>query len=275
MPPTMNAASPGSRLARGAVAFLVAFHAGLSACSGESTGPQPVVEPPDQPEPPSRPVPCIFANATCAERIEIENGLFLPSFTTHQLSAEAPGVTRGLIVLHGNTRNADTYFESGIQAIADGGLAGTAVVVAPRFQTSDDDPQSDEPFWSSAGWKEGNLSNPSTYLYLRPERETADGSFAISGGNCEDHDDWHYGLRDRNSYADALDADTIRAQLSRRDVRMHTRKWSCPAWVIPTARCGSPKWGRTRSSGVDAMSPPRRTAPKPGAASGNDRPHVG
>lgn len=34
------------------------------------------------------------------------------------------------------------------------------MVVAPRFQTSDDDPESDEPFWSSAGWKRGHLSRP-------------------------------------------------------------------------------------------------------------------
>lgn len=262
----------------------------LGACSGGDGGGTVQPETPDPPQPPSRPVPCIFANATCAERIEIAGDLFLPSFTTHGLLAGDPNVTLGLIVIHGNNRDADAYFDSGVLAVANGGAAGTAVVVAPHFQTSDDDPRADEPFWSSAGWKRGHLSrpegpvphvssyaaldrivellldrsrfpalraivvtghsaggqvvhryvatsqeeeearsgvqfryvvaNPSTYLYLGPEREGSDGTFTLPGGRCEDYDDWHYGLRNRNTWAGALEADTIRAQLSRRDVRI-------------------------------------------------------
>ena len=239
---------------------------------------------------PARPIPCTFANATCAERIPLGDGLYLPAFTTHMLAEGASSVTRGLVVVHGNNRNPDTYFDSGVLAVATGGGAGTVAVVAPHFQTSDDDPESDEPFWSSAGWKRGHLSrpegpaprvssyaaldrilemlldrgrfpamqevvvtghsaggqvvhryaatsreeeearagveyryvvaNPSTFLYLGPEREGADGTFSVPGPGCDDYDDWHYGLQDRNSYAEALDADTIRAQLSRRDVRI-------------------------------------------------------
>lgn len=275
----MNASRP-ARAAR------IAACAWLCACS---SGPGTQPEGPEPPEPPPRPVPCVFANATCAERIEIASDLFLPAFTTHQLRSGHSEVTRGLIVVHGNTRDADNYFDSGVAAVANGGAAGTVVVVAPHFQTSDDDPGADEPFWSSAGWKRGHLSrpegpvprvssyaaldrivelllnrtrfpalreiivaghsaggqvvhrfaatsgeqaaapadvqfryivtNPSTYLYLGSEREVA-GTFAVPDTECGDYDDWHYGLRDRNSYADALAADTIRAQLSRRDVRI-------------------------------------------------------
>ena len=258
-------------------------------CSGDGGS---TTTPPDRPpvEPPSRPVPCTFANSTCAERVEIASGLFLPVFSSHLLSEGHAEVTRGLIVIHGNTRNADDYYDSGILAVADEGVSGSTVVVSPHFQTVDDGPAFDEPFWSSAGWKRGNLSrpegpsprvssytaiekivekfldsarfpamnevvvtghsaggqvvhryaaaslaeegagdgvafryvvaNPSTYLYPGPERENQAGKFTVPGGGCDDYDEWHYGLQDRNTYAEQFDADTIRAFLTRRDVRI-------------------------------------------------------
>ena len=82
-------------------AVLVAFCAPLSACSGEADGAQP-----EMPDPPARAVPCTFANATCAERIGLGDGLFLPAYTTHLLTAGDAEVTRGLIVVHGNNRDA-------------------------------------------------------------------------------------------------------------------------------------------------------------------------
>ncbi len=263
----------------------------LTACAGGggTTGTEP--EPPPPPEPPARPVPCNLAGAICAERIVIESGLYLPVFSTHELATGHETVSRGLIVVHGNSRNPDDYFLSGIAAATQGGAAGATAVVAPHFQTSDDGPESDEPYWSSPGWKRGNLSssegpsprvssyaaldsivqiflntgrfpamreivvtghsaggqvlhryaatsriqegardgvsfryvvaNPSTYLYLGPERENLSGNFTVPGGvGCDDYNEWHYGLEDRNSYAEALEADTIRALLSRRDVRI-------------------------------------------------------
>lgn len=63
-------------------------------------------------------------------------------------------------------------------------------------------------------------ANPSTWLYLGPERWTADGWAVPDTAACPDYDDWHYGLRDRNPYASTVPADTLRARLRRRDVRM-------------------------------------------------------
>ena len=221
----------------------------------------------------------------------IGSGVYLPVFGTHELSTGHEAVSRGLIVVHGNNRDPDSYFVSGVSAVSQGGATGTTAVVAPHFQTIDDGPESDEPYWSSPGWKRGNLSlsegpsprvssyaaldsivrlflnagrfpalreivvtghsaggqvlhryaatsqveegardgvsfryvvaNPSTYLYLGPERENLSGDFTVPGGvGCDDYNEWHYGLEDRNSYAEALEADTIRAHLSRRDVRI-------------------------------------------------------
>lgn len=259
------------------------------ACGGGTTVTETVEPPP--PDPPTRPVPCNLAGAICAERVLIGSGVYLPVFSTHELATGDESASRGLIVVHGNNRNPDTYFLSGISAVTQGGVAATTAVVAPHFQTVDDGPGSDEPYWSSPGWKRGNLSrpegpsprvssytaldsivqifldpsrfpamrgivvtghsaggqvlhryaatsrveesardgvsfryvvaNPSTYLYLGPERENLDGNFTVPGGvGCDDYNEWHYGLEDRNSYAEALEADTIRSLLARRDVRI-------------------------------------------------------
>jgi pimeloyl-ACP methyl ester carboxylesterase len=64
-------------------------------------------------------------------------------------------------------------------------------------------------------------ANPSTWLYLGPER--ANGStFTVPDAavSCPDYDDWQYGLQGRNTYANALPAATVRQQLMQRDVTM-------------------------------------------------------
>lgn len=286
----MSCRNPGAARLAGALGGLLWA---LGACGGGGGGGGETATPTETPtpvDPPSRPVPCTFANSTCAERVEIASGLFLPVFSTHLLSEGHPGVTQALIVVHGNNRNADDYFESGFTAAAEARLGSSTVVVSPHFQTDDDGPESDEPFWSSPGWKRGNLSrpegpsprvssyaaletvveqlldaarfpavqritvtghsaggqvlhrfaasslveegardgvsfryvvaNPSTYLYIGPERLDRNGEFTVPGGGCDDYDEWHYGLQDRNSYASRLEADTIRALLTRRDVRI-------------------------------------------------------
>ena len=232
---------------------------------------------------------CTVANATCAERVEIGGGVFLPVFRTHALEDGDDSVTRGLIVIHGSNHNADDYFLSGLLAAAEAGEKFRTVVVAPHFQTSDDGPAPDEPFWSSGGWKRGHLSrtegpsprvssyaaldriiailtdrsrfpalteivvtghsaagqvahrfaassraeetlpdvtfryvvaNPSTYLYTQAERASGDEFASPDVEACPDFNTWHYGLEDRNSYASALSAESIRDQLARRDVRI-------------------------------------------------------
>ena len=43
---------------------------------------------------------------------------------------------------------------------------------------------------------------------------------AVPAGSCGEYDDWHYGLENRNSYASASTAETLRARLIERDVRI-------------------------------------------------------
>jgi hypothetical protein len=62
-------------------------------------------------------------------------------------------------------------------------------------------------------------ANPSTWLYLGPTR-AAGTTFAVPGAaaNCADYDDWHYGLQNRNTYANAVAATTIQQNLTRRSM---------------------------------------------------------
>jgi hypothetical protein len=61
--------------------------------------------------------------------------------------------------------------------------------------------------------------NPSTYLYLGPERAVPGGGFDLPDREaCPDYNEWHYGMEDRNSYALRLTEEGIRDRLVSRDV---------------------------------------------------------
>ena len=63
------------------------------------------------------------------------------------------------------------------------------------------------------------VANPSTWLYVGPERAAGSGfTVPATAAACPDYDDWHYGLRNRNSYANTQTAAAIRANLMSRDV---------------------------------------------------------
>jgi len=237
---------------------------------------------------PERPTPCVQGTTVCAERVLIAPGLFLPVHSTHSLEQRDDQVTRAIVVVHGSDRNGDDYFERVVAPTDALGLLNETLVIAPTFQTSDDAPRADEPYWTSGGWKKGHLSsssgpsprvssyaaidrileivldggrfpsvdeivvtghsaggqvahrfagasriengstasfryvvaNPSTYVYVGPERDGPSGFTPPSRAGCPDYDDWHYGLLELNSYASAVTPDSIRAQLVRRDVRI-------------------------------------------------------
>lgn len=64
------------------------------------------------------------------------------------------------------------------------------------------------------------VANPSTYLYLGPERWQGDGFGAPTAGACPDYQGWHYGLEDLNSYMRARSLTDVRERLVQRDVRI-------------------------------------------------------
>lgn len=113
------------------------------------------------------PIPCIYADSRCRARLEIGGGLMLPYYRSFPLDARNPSITAALIIVHGSNRDADRYFATGIFAATEAGRKTDTIIIAPNFQTIDDDPAPDEAYWTSGGWKKGHLSVADE---LRPQR---------------------------------------------------------------------------------------------------------
>lgn len=113
--------------------------------------------PVEPPEPP--PGPCLVAASRCRARLPVGGGALLPHYATHALGEGThAGVVLGVVVVHGTSRNADDYFERVVEAARLADRLANVVIVAPRFQTLDDAPAADEPYWTSSGWKRGHPS---------------------------------------------------------------------------------------------------------------------
>jgi pimeloyl-ACP methyl ester carboxylesterase len=72
-----------------------------------------------------------------------------------------PMVTNVVVVVHGDSRNADDYARYTVRAAAGAGRLGSTLVVAPRFVTELDLPRPDQLYWTRDSWKEGGPSEPS------------------------------------------------------------------------------------------------------------------
>lgn len=223
------------------------------------------------------------------ERLALGQGRYLPLYRTHALTRTDTRVERAVVVVHGADRNPDDYFATMVATLQAAGTLSATLVVSPGFQALEDGPRADEPYWSTEGWKRGDLSaaasplarissfaamdtllllildgrrfpnlenvvvtghsaggqfthryagsssapenpgsvrvrfvvaNPSSYLWLGPERPTPEGFAVPDTAACPSWNDWPYGMTDRNSYARGTDAWGIRARLTGRDVRI-------------------------------------------------------
>ncbi len=76
----------------------------------------------------------------------------LPVYTSLDWTQPQPGVTRGVIVIHGLLRNADSYFAGAVRAQAAAGPDGVpAIMVAPQFLADFDLPAHNVPA-GTLGW---------------------------------------------------------------------------------------------------------------------------
>jgi pimeloyl-ACP methyl ester carboxylesterase len=82
--------------------------------------------------------PCITAGPACTEWISLKSPTAHSLvYRTHALVTRNEKITRATIVVHGQGRNADDYFRTGIAAAFLAGALDDTVVIAPRFASND------------------------------------------------------------------------------------------------------------------------------------------
>lgn len=104
------------------------------------------------------PAPCATASPACHGELPI-NRRFAPYYSSYALATPNAAVTRAIIVIHGNSRDADNYFQSMVNAATAAGTLASTLIVAPHFQSNRgscaDTPAQDELVFGCATWKEG------------------------------------------------------------------------------------------------------------------------
>ena len=111
--------------------------------------------------------PCITATSTCTEWVMLRCG---PArsliYRTHSLTARNDAIKRALIVIHGQGRNADDYFRTGIAAGFLAGALDDTVIIAPRLASNDgrgchDMLAANEVSWRCSGdsWRSGAVAS--------------------------------------------------------------------------------------------------------------------
>jgi pimeloyl-ACP methyl ester carboxylesterase len=109
--------------------------------------------------------PCIEAKADCERWVTLGGG---PArsliYSTYPLDARNASITRALIVVHGQGRNADGYFRTAVAAAFLGDALADTIVIAPRFAASNgtckDALAANEVNWTCTGvsWRAGGVA---------------------------------------------------------------------------------------------------------------------
>jgi len=81
--------------------------------------------------------PCVTASTDCTEWVTLGEGPWRSLvYRTYPLDARHDGITRALVVVHGQGRNADGYFRTGLAAAFLAGALDDTIVVSIRFASS-------------------------------------------------------------------------------------------------------------------------------------------
>jgi pimeloyl-ACP methyl ester carboxylesterase len=87
------------------------------------------------PAPPSR--PCVTATPDCTEWVPLGPGPWRSLvYRSHPLDVRQDGITRALVIVHGQGRKADGYFRTGVAAAFLAGALDDTVVVSLRFASN-------------------------------------------------------------------------------------------------------------------------------------------
>jgi pimeloyl-ACP methyl ester carboxylesterase len=100
---------------------------------------------------PPPPPPCTSTGSSCSADLLLGKGK-VTYWRSYALDAPNAQVTRGVVVVHGSSLNADDYFGYVVSSAKAAGVLSSTIIVAPRFPESAG--ASDELYWSSE-WRSG------------------------------------------------------------------------------------------------------------------------
>jgi hypothetical protein len=109
--------------------------------------------------------PCTKATSDCTEWINLGGSAQALIYRTYPVDKKNDRVTRALIVVHGQGRDADNYFRTALAATFLAGAFDDTLVIAPRFASNNgtgcrDTLAPNEVNWSCSGdsWRSGGIS---------------------------------------------------------------------------------------------------------------------
>ncbi len=97
----------------------------------------------------------------CDDFFNLTDGLKLPIYRNYDLAKPNKNIARAVVVIHGNSRNGDTYFSNMMDAAVKAKAERNVLVVAPNFYVDEDKffRKKGEVYWDSGNrWKKGNKS---------------------------------------------------------------------------------------------------------------------
>ncbi len=68
-------------------------------------------------------------------------------------------VDQVIVAIHGTARDAWQRFDDVFDAVKERDQESRVLIIAPYFKTAEDNPEGNDYYWSSDGWKKGNTSN--------------------------------------------------------------------------------------------------------------------
>lgn len=90
-------------------------------------------------------------------KLPIADGKHVIFHQSHSLAKQHEKVEQAVIVIHGTLRNPGPYFDRVVQAATISKARDSTLIIAPGFHT-EDEIEDGEYFWSSSGWKQGDLA---------------------------------------------------------------------------------------------------------------------
>ncbi len=107
-------------------------------------------------EEPSLPSPCL--TTSCKGRLVLTSAQKVVYYRTHSLNAANASITRAIVVVHGTSRTADSYFRYLVSTTKTAGKLDSTIIIAPHFIIKADPHGSNDIYWSGDGWKQGDAA---------------------------------------------------------------------------------------------------------------------